>query len=249
MLIEQNGIKIEANVVGSTLQYTVLEQSQSFTNTLRQLKLVSCGGFSLRTNENPAYLKKLKRFYVRGSNSEKDDKLVKCKLGSRQEAEEAAKWLAECCKKTKKLSQEDLQPKKIRIGDAMVAAGATAHFRMCLLSKKIAKKLCLTGKDLYPEEPTEWEPTKPFVDENVHYSEHAAQACDVMNKTIMSDREYRESGMDSGVMNAFKVTPSDAKKALQILKNAFQEAENGGDGVLTAFWRLVSFIRSDDSKY
>ena len=244
--ISNNGITLEVSCEGNVIRYRVTEQSKEATNALKFLVHVSDPqtGFSLRSNKRPSYNRKQKRFFIRGSERDKHNEEVVAELKSAAEAQQAYEALERLLAKVKMPEFAPMEDHEIIIGDARVVKGGTNHFRMCILTGAIAKKLQLTGSKYWPEQPGEWTPCKPLLEPNAHWTEHSTQATDVMNKSVMSAAEYRRQGLDDGVCNPHKVTREQAIAAVDLLRRTFREAERLGCDV--AFWRLATFLRSND---
>ncbi len=246
MIIEKNGIKIDAKLNGHQIVYTVLEQSKKFDEILADLKVVHDPetGLSLRSNKHPSFNKAEKRFFVRGTDKEKHTKKVVAGFPNERDAKQGLEGLKRLVEKVVPIKYEHRQ---IKVGDVFIWEGGTAAIRFSFLNRAMAQELQLTGCDQYPLSVMDWKPMKPFYEENVHAREHLFQAVDICNKSVMTDKEYRLSGLEENIINQHRVSPTQAKKAVIALRKAFQDAFQ--NGYIVAFWRLVTSLRSNDANY
>ncbi len=236
MVIEANGIRLDVSQEGRTLRYTVLEQSKEATKTLKFLGHVRDDetGFTLRSNARPSYKKDTRRFFIRGSEEDKNDKTVKATFPTAQEARNAVAALKRLLEKVVKPDIVDPQHND----QAAPLAGGTTHVRFAFINREMAEKLVLTGKKHYPDEVIDWEPTEPVVTKSRHYNEHIAQVVDVLNKSL------EEPVQVEGVINPHKVTPEQAKKTVEFMRSCFQYALE--EDIMVPFWRVVTGLRGPD---
>lgn len=242
IVIEKNGIKINARLNRHQLIYSVESQSPQFTKLLRHYKHVrdAATGLSLRSNKRPSFSRQENRFFVRGDETEHDNKQVVAKFPSEEDAQEALKALDRLIDKVR---PEEVPSEKISIGEAVVARGGTSHVRMYLISKSQAQKLQLTGNKLWPEN-SQWVVSKPHNTNDIkqwHFQEHLGQIVDILNKSVSKDtpEEVQEC-----IVNPHKVSHKQAERAVNAFKKFLKDAEDGE--YLVAAWRIVSGIRSTD---
>jgi hypothetical protein len=247
--ISKNGITLDAYREGNVIRYRVLDQSKEATTALKFMVHVTDNetGYSLRSNKKPSFNRNQKRFFIRGDDKKEHNKEVVAEFNSSAEAQRAYQALERLLDKVKLPDFEPVQDHEVVLGEARVHKGGTNHYRMCILTERMARHLQLTGNKLWPKDgPAEWVPCKPLLERNQHFNEHSVQMCDVMNKSIMSAAEYKRQGLDDGVVNPHKVTRDQAIAAKALIKKMFAEAER--EGCLVAFWRLATALRSTDDQ-
>lgn len=242
MIIEKNGIKINAEVEGSVLKYQVLKQKNSFTNALGVLGIVEDpeSGFRMKTNLKPYFKPSKKRnvrgtFYVRGKNHDEDDNEIEIEFGSQRDAEGAIAALQRMIDKVE-MPEGVVEPIH---DDVAPQPGGTTDVRMALISKSQAEKLSLTAKRFWPEQ-YRWACKPPIRVADRHYGEHIGQVVDVLNKAHNREEPRRQNG----IVNPHYVTHEQARKAVNAFKQLFNDAER--DDYLVAIWRLVSGMRGPD---
>lgn len=243
MIVEQNGIKLNIEITqDGDLEYQVLDQTAEFTEILRNMGIVldEETGLSLRSNKHPSFSLKEKRFYVRGTGSQKypGDRVVRAKFGSTAEARSAREALLFLIS----------QVKPENMNQAIdVVPGGTSDCRMAIITRSQATTLSLTGHKLWPLK-RRWEIKGPaaLTDKGIvanpqHWNEHIGQLVDVLNKA----HGYKTPD-DEDIVNPHKVDTKSAKAAYRIIQEAFDQAEKDGPKTLVALWRIVSGLRAPD---
>lgn len=241
MVISKNGITLEVDRQGSRLTFRVTEQTKAATDILRLLGEVRDPhtGFSLKSNKHPNFNAKKKRFYVRGIESSKNKEPVEVQLRSAEEANQAVEALERLLDQVTLPEPSKEDERLIVIGNCQLHRGGTTHFRFAFLSKMMATRLELTGHKLYPENVIDWQKTDSMVINNPHWDEHANQICDVLNKSVS------ESNKTVGfVTNPHKVTPKQARYAVDAVRKLFADADK--NDALVAVWRVVTGLRAPD---
>jgi hypothetical protein len=232
MVINKNGIKLNVERRDNELRIKILEQDSEFTNNLKLLTQVSDRdtGLILRSNKHPSFNKTLRKIFVRGSDSAKDNKLIKIPFDTSDKAQEGIEGIKRLLDKVVPI------PTTVNY---RTMPGGVSNFRMSFINRAMAQKLCVTGKDLYPEEVLEWQPTDNKINiSSRHYLEHQLQACDTLNKSV---------GYFSNLLNApneHTVTEEQARKAVESFRRFFKDAYEGD--YLIAAWRISSYIRGPD---
>lgn len=229
-------ITLQATVLDNVLKYQITNQSDAFTRALRQHELLEhdATGFSLKSHNKPNYSTNNRRFYVRGQQPEHNDREVRIAFEDRDQARTALSALSDLL--------EAVIPEQNMLPDH---PGSTTACRMAIISRRQAQRLSLTAKDHYPPE-RQWATAEPHIIPcNFHFSEHIGQIVDVLNKA--HDENFRNAG-DVEVVNEHRVDHESCLSAVQILQNAFDEAEaaDGEGKTLIAFWRMVSGLRAPD---
>jgi hypothetical protein len=242
MVVERNGIRIDITQNGRTVNFRVLDQSKQATAALQLLGHVTDEqtGISLRSNKEPSYNRKTKRLFVRGSSREGHNKVVTVETRTAEEARQIVEAVPRLLDQVQYPDQVQASAGRIIIGGAEVAQGGTTHVRMALISRRMAQHLQLTGHDLYPDDPIDWQPCRPAIIKNAHWLEHQGQVVDVMNKSVDN-----RPNIKANFINPHRVSPAQARNAVAAFKRLFEEAEAGN--YLVAMWRLVTGIRHCDS--
>ncbi len=240
MIIEGNGIRLDVVRDRNVVRYRVLEQSEAATNTLKFLGHLRDPetGFSIRSNQRPSYSKVNKRFFVRGTDAEKNDKRVKITFDTIQEAINAT-WAIE------RLVNEIIMPEIVDVGhneDAVMTGqalrGGTTDFRFRFINRAMAKRLRLTGYKLYPVKVLDWEPCDPPITANAHWNSHCNQALDILSKSIENPLDERK------VMNPHRATVRGSKTAVALLRDYFRLCYE--NDCIVEGWRLASYLRGPD---
>lgn len=239
MIIDRNGIKIEAVVEGASLKYKVLEQSSTFTNNLKLHQVItdSATGFNIRSNLKPAYKHKSKRFYVRGFQQENHNDEVLCEFDYASQAQQALQALERLVDKV--IQPEDVQKLEHK-KESQFKRGGTSYLRNALLTKQQAIKLGLTGKNFYKTDRYWKSDTVPIKTISFHWSDHQAQATSIFNK--FANPNFKDK--KDAASNPHYVTVEQARKAVEAARNQFDKAEE--EDYLIAYWRLITAIRSCD---
>lgn len=238
MVINANGISINAVVEGKKLLYTVLEQTPQFKQTLEILGGIVTdeeSGFSLKSNVRPSYNGRIKRFFVRGTEEKSNDKQVKCKFASADDANAALQAMIRLANMVV-VEEEVLTEKKEVIYDP----GGTSALRFNFINKDMATILQMTDHKNYPNAIQPWKPAKPVLTHNRHFNEHIGQGIDVLNKSVQPNAKLPK------VVNQHRVTPQQAAAAVNSLKQSFRHAHD--NNYLVAYWRLISSIRGIDAE-
>lgn len=235
MIIEGNGISIDAEVEGRTLCYRVTRQTKEATGIINAIAPVldEESPFTLKSNKHPSFNKKLNRFFVRGYNKEEDEKVVSINFKSTALATQALAALERLVKNI--VLPDGVSPCH---SDSMKPVpGGTTHIRFAFLNRSMAEKIQLTGKKYYPDEVVWDVGTKPIKTINRHYNEHIAQGVDVLNKAFGNAKT-------KGVINPHNVTHDQALSAVNALREMFNHAHE--NDYLIAFWRMVTALRGPD---
>lgn len=227
-------IKIEAQILDNILKYKVVEQSDQFSNKLRELGTVEDEGtgLSLKYNKKPAFSSTRRRFYLRGSQPEHNEREPRIEFETNDEATKALNALAKLIEKANPVVFIPDHP------------GSTTACRMAIITRAQAQRLSLTGKDHYP--PTRsWRTAEPHVMEcNQHFTEHIGQVVDVLNKA--HDPNFRNNA-DCNVVNEHRVSHAGAKEAYDLICEIFDRAwASENQDCLVALWRIVSGLRAPD---
>lgn len=234
MIIEKNGIKIDASVRGNVLTYKILKQTKKASKFIKLFGVLQDNetGFSLRINNKPSFNSNIKRFFLRGKDSDKDEAVVTHTFGSTAEATQAMNALD-------KLIGKITRPQALVLGAENIRydKGGTSAVRFALITHDLAKKLHLTGKEYFPDE-LFWKEAEPTVTSSRHFNERIAQAVDVLNKAHNFD------GGKGNVIHPEKVSPEQAKKAVEAIRKLIVKADK--DDYLVALWRLFGGIRGPD---
>ncbi len=237
MIIANNGIRLNVQQDGTHVSFVVEEQTKEATKILGYHKVLTDDqtGFSLRSNEKPSFNKKLKRFFLRGSDKDNHEKVVEMAFRSAREATNAIEALGRLINEVK--WPEDISPMTHNIGQP--ESGGTTDVRFAIITKQQAMKLNLSAKNYFPEERT-WVPKKGIVTLNQHYNEHISQCAQILNLATDPNCKIKQKH----VINAHKINAERSTKALQLFRDSFDKAER--EGYLIEFWRLVSAIRGPD---
>ena len=241
MILEKNGIKVRADVVGNVLSFQVLEQSDEASQALKLLGLIHDkeSDFTLKSNKYPSFNGNINRFFVRGSDRKNHNKEVQAEFGSSAKAEKALAALGRMLDQVITPDIKEPGGNQVRIGAAIVEAGGTSHVRFAFINSEMAKHLQLTGHDHYPDKVIDWSPVKPVFTNNRHYNEHIGQVVDVLNKSVRADE-----AVPAHVINPHRATPQGSKKAVKAMRELFEKAQEGG--YLIEMWRVVTGLRGPD---
>src|SRR5688572_27972616 len=91
MILANNGVKLNVEVVGRSLQMQVLAQSKDATQYLHAIGQITDEetGLSIRSNKKPSFNHKTKRFFLRGTEQDHQEKVVEAQFPSTKEAKDA----------------------------------------------------------------------------------------------------------------------------------------------------------------
>jgi len=238
MLINGQGIIVETEVRGSLLKFKVNEQTQEATENLKFYCVLTDNvtGYSLRVNKRPNFNRDLKRFFLRGSVEADNEKQVKIKFETPEKAQEALSALERLIAQVVP-PVFDMMQHNDQMGEA--TRGGTSDFRFSFINRAMAQRLNLTGKNLYPVEIVDVDPTtKSVVVKSAHATQHLAQGFDVLTKAC------GKVAHQGNTPNAHFVNNQQAERAVELLRSCFQLAFE--EDFLVAFWRLVSNTRAPD---
>lgn len=245
MIIDKNGIRVNVSSSGGICSFEVLSQTDDATKTLDFIGPITDlgSGYSIKTNNYPAYNRKKKRFFIRGKDKSGDNNIVQVSDVSQTQLVAILDKLLGLIKMPTitKSEHDSSRPVQYRPKET----GGTTHIRWAVFGKTAARRIELTGHDFYPDEP-EWPgphatlPVKPVVTVNKHFNEHLAQAVDVLNKSVSP-----EAKIDL-VPNPHKVTHRQAKLAVDSLRKLYKDAVDGN--YVVALHRLLTGIRGFDEK-
>lgn len=227
MIIENNGIKLNVNRKGRLLTFQILEQSQEATDRIQSVAEIKDedSGITVRSNRFPSFNQANKRFYLRGLEQKKNDKIVEASFNSEDEAQEALEGL--------KRIVDYITPDNFPINKqhhGKVQSGGTSHCRFFFINRPMAKILCLTGHNHYPIDRINWKgKVKPVITKNKNYNYHIANLVDILNK----------STVENNVAAIFAVNK---------VKSFFDESFKRGPSELVACWRTITGLRDCDVK-
>jgi hypothetical protein len=233
-------LSVDMSVQGNTLKFKVVDQSPELSNILKKNKMKS-GEFSLLSNNKPAFKASKKIFFVRGKETEENDKQVECQFASREEALGAKSAFLDIMEQ---LADESTT-------GVAIQPGAIGDVRTSIITRDQAKILCLTNSKHYPATRKEWIQTPPSLfDENSetivanieHYNEHIGQLVDVMNKSVGNVPPT----LEQGVVNPHKISSAAAAWAVSNVRDLYDRAHAAGKDHLIATWRLISGLRGPD---
>ena len=225
MIINNNGIRLDVQLNGRHLSYQVLEQSPEATERIQSVSEVKDddSGISIRSNRFPSFNQEHKRFYLRGLEAKKNNKVVQAEFKTEAEAAEAVQGLRRIIDF---ITPENFPVQK-KQSHGKVQSGGTSHCRFYFINRSMAKILCLTGHNHYPIETIDWKVSKPVVTKNKNYNTRIAGIVNVLNTSKTST--YSEW-------------------AILKVKEFFNAAYKAGPAELVAVWRTVTgFADCDNS--